>query len=133
MKKLFVFILAFIYLGEVSGMSLYKHYCMDKLVSWGLTNGGKHCSLCGMVKDLPQKGFCKGCCKDEHKLVKLTDDHKASVSIWIGSLLSEVVPDNSTIETAIPSLTTASSWNSIHAPPLKRKVPFYLFNCVFRI
>jgi hypothetical protein len=84
-------------------------------------------------KTLSTKGFCKGCCKDEHQLVKLTGDHKASVSIWPSLLFAETIASYPFIETAKPSLTISSSWNSIHAPPLENKVPVYLFNCVFRI
>ncbi len=133
MKKVFVFFLAFIYLAEASGMSLYKHYCMDRLVSWGLTHEGKNCSSCGMAKNRSSNSLYKGCCKDEQKLVKLTDDHKASACFSPLFLLSQVVPNHYTGETTIAVWRTAFSWNCIHAPPFKHKVPFYLFNCVFRI
>ena len=133
MKKCFVFILAFIYLAEASGMSFYKHYCMDRLVSWGLTKSDNNCHICGMVKNQTHKGLCKGCCKDEHKLIKLTDDHKASASIWPTSLVGESIHLIMIIDSSLPSLESTTSSNSIHAPPDVSTVPVYLFNRVFRI
>ena len=133
MKKLFVFILAITYLAEAGGMSLYKHYCMDRLVSWGLTKGGKNCPSCGMEKNHPDKSECKGCCKDEHKIIKLTGDHKAEFSIWPIALFGEAVPSFYLVESSVPAFGMKSTWNSIHAPPSKHKVPSYLFNCIFRI
>lgn len=134
MKKCLVFILALIYLTEASGMSLYKHYCMDRLVSWGLTKGGKNCPSCGMEKDHSGKATsCKGCCKDEHKIVKLTGDHKAEISISPDAFFSEVLPSFSLVDFSVPASEMASTWNSIHAPPQKYKVPSFIFNCIFRI
>jgi hypothetical protein len=133
MKKLFVFILAFIYLAEVSGMSFYKHYCMDRLVSWGLTKGDKKCPACGMEKEYSAKNNCKGCCKDEHQVVKLSIDHKAETSTWAFSVPEQILPSFTSWEFAFTNFDIASTWNNIHAPPLKHKVPSYLFNCVFRI
>ncbi len=132
-KKLFVFILAFTYLAEASGMSLYKHFCMNRLVSWGLTKGGKNCPSCGMEKDHPGKSECKGCCKDEHKIIKLTGDHKAEFSIWSIALFGEAIPSFSLVESSVSTFGIKSTWNSIHAPPLYNGVPVYLFNCVFLI
>jgi hypothetical protein len=133
MKKAFVFILAFIYLAEVSGMSLYKHYCMDRLVSWGLTKSGKVCSGCGMEKEHSTKVSGNGCCKDEQQVIKLSADHKVSMSTWSFSLLEHAVPFFTFQEFVFADFGNASKWNSIHAPPLKHKVHSYLFNCVFRI
>ena len=132
MKKLFVTILAFIYLFEASGMSYYKHFCMDRFVSWGLTKDNKKCHSCGMLKGNP-KGNCKGCCKDEHKLVKLSADHKASLSIWPASLFGEPIHVYHIIGFYLPTIESTITSNSIHGPPFVNSVPVYLFNRVFRI
>lgn len=133
MKKVVVLIIAFIYLAEVSGMSVYKHYCMDRLVSWGWTKGGRHCPSCGMEKEPPEKKLCNRCCKDEYKIVKLTGDHKTAVFNWQPSQFTEADKLFYTTGIFSPLPATAAAWSNIHAPPLKHKVPFYLFNCVFRI
>ena len=133
MKRLLILLLAFIYLTEVSGMSFYQHYCMDRLVSWGLTKGGSNCPSCGMDKALSGKRFCNGCCKDELKTVKITSDHKAETFSWKASLLSAIVPSFSLTNFSILVSEPDSPWNTIHAPPFKQKVPAYLFNRVFRI
>ncbi len=133
MKKLFVFILAITYLAEAGGMSLYKHYCMDRLVSWGLTKGGKDCPSCGMEKNHPDKSECKGCCKDEHKIIKITGDHRAEFSIWPIALFGEAVPSFSVVESSTLIQETNLVGRNIHAPPQKYKVPAFIFNCVFTI
>ena len=133
MKKCFVLILAIIYLAEASGMSFYKHYCMDRLVSWGFKKSDRKCLQCGMVKNQTKNGLCEGCCKDEHKLIKLTDDHKASASIWPASLFGEPIHVYTIIDSFLPIIDSTTSSNSIHAPPDVSTVPVYLFNSVFRI
>jgi hypothetical protein len=133
MKKLLVFILALTYLAEASGISLYKHFCMDRFVSWGLTKGGKNCPTCKMEKSQPGKGFCKGCCKDEQKLIKLTVDHKAEAFTWNASQFGEAVPSFFITDFLTPVSQIHTTWNNIHAPPSKHKVPAFIYNCVFRI
>ena len=76
----------------------------------------------------------KGCCKDEHKQVKLDDDQK------ITNILSSV--SNSPVEIEIASIdhytfvassSVAITYPVSHAPPDKSLIPVYLSNCVFRI
>ena len=92
MKKLLATILAVVYLTASAGASLHLHYCMDKLVGWTLwSNGAKEdsCSKCGMAKT---EATDNGCCKDEHKLIKLKDVHKAADSYHTQQLLPALIP-----------------------------------------
>jgi hypothetical protein len=51
MKKLFVAILAILYLSTSTGATLHVHYCMGRLAGWGLGhNNSKTCGKCGMEK-----------------------------------------------------------------------------------
>jgi len=70
MKKFIVAIMAFVYLGVSTGIAMNVHYCMGKISSVGLLPGKNTCGKCGMKKG---NG---GCCKDELKIVKLSDAHK---------------------------------------------------------
>src|SRR5687768_15316056 len=98
MKKFLIAILAFLYLSTSVGATVHMHYCMDKLVAWGLgkeKNKKQSCSYCGMSKSTCNK-HCgkesKGCCKDEQKQVKLDNDQKISeATIYIAQLLVETV------------------------------------------
>ncbi|HEY4206556.1 MAG TPA: hypothetical protein VGM31_07085, partial [Puia sp.] len=84
MKKVLVTILAFLYLSTSMGATVHLHYCMGKLVGWGLLdNGGKACLSCGMLKQAAGDGCMvamKGCCHDEQKLIKNEKDQKPGQS-----------------------------------------------------
>ncbi len=69
MKKFLVTILAIVYLGVSSGFAMTIHYCMGKISSVELLTHNDKCSKCGMKAGT-------GCCKDDFKIVKLSDSHK---------------------------------------------------------
>lgn len=75
MKRLFVSILAVLYMVTASGTTLHLHYCMGKFVNATFVNDDNEeheCSRCGMTKK--QK---KGCCEDQHKVIKTDPSHQA--------------------------------------------------------
>jgi hypothetical protein len=80
MKKILVTILAFVYLSTSTGAILHLHYCMGKLVSWGLIDkDSKNCATCGMPKKSSHKGCATtkmGCCEDKHMQLKTSNDQK---------------------------------------------------------
>jgi hypothetical protein len=87
-----------------------------------------------MEKDHSEKATsCKGCCKDEQKIVKLTVDHKAEAFSWNALSFGEVAPSFVVFDFFNPAAEIQSTWNGIHAPPSKHKVPEFIYNCVFRI
>ena len=133
MKKLFVAILAVYYLGTSAGATLQLHYCMDKLVDWRLWTSGKKdnkCSSCGMAKNEPTNN---GCCKDEHKQIKLENDHRAADGYQQVQLLSVIIPLRLIQLPLIdlPAFTEENPANS--APPRSSGVAVYIRNEVFRI
>ena len=133
MKKLFVFILAVIYLSEASGMGLHLHYCMDKLVSWGLTESNKKCFTCDhSISCAPTVG-CKDCCKDELKTAKFDNANKVDQVLLTRNFPLVTVHLFSSLEVPciVPYTTTRA--NNINAPPSPYKVPIFIFNRVFRI
>jgi hypothetical protein len=133
MKKLFVFILAIIYLSEASGMSLHLHYCMDKLVSWGLTESQKKCSICDHSISCTPKIACKDCCKDELKTAKFDNANKVDQVLLIRNFPLEAVHLFSFLEVPCIVPYTTIRVNNINAPPDPYKVPIFIFNRVFRI
>ena len=77
MKKFLILILTFAYLATTTGATVHMHYCMDKLVELNLWHSEKdQCNNCGMDKSETKDD--KGCCKDEHKQVKVDKDHYTS-------------------------------------------------------
>src|SRR5215212_4044330 len=87
MKKITVAILAIIYLTVSSGVAMSIHYCMGKVSSIDLMHNSEKCGKCGMKKT-------NGCCKDEFKIVKLSDSHKL-ISNEISIFSPVAVIDNS--------------------------------------
>lgn len=116
------------YSAATMGATVHLHYCMDKFVGWTLLHGegDNECGNCGMKE---KKG---GCCKDEHKQIKVDTDHQKS-SVLKYNLLFEgpaLVTAFASYEfkTIIPSFCTPLS----NAPLISLK-RLHLLNCVFLI
>lgn len=117
---------------------MHLHYCMGKLVSWGLINhDSKNCGFCGMPKKVGNKHCITakmGCCKDEHKQVKTGDDQKIVSSEL---QLLKLFPQASAINhPALPDFRVPSfamEHPSTNAPPVIGKVAIFLLNRNFRI
>jgi hypothetical protein len=131
MKKFIVTILAFLYLAATAGATIHFHYCMDELVNAGLWHSDdKKCSRCGMEKSHENNN---GCCKDEHKQVKLETDHKGVPAYQLTEPGSAALPVP-LFEIADINLPTVTGRNSLsHAPPRRDEIAVYIRNCVFRI
>ncbi len=118
MKKVFVTILAFVYLTVSSGATVHMHYCMGKLESWDLspkTNG--KCGACGM-----QKAGHKGCCHDTQKQVKIEKDQKISASAFLSlKIFSDAIVLNNTGSPLVYITSFVSNDAIAHAPPAVRR------------
>ncbi|WP_153797146.1 HYC_CC_PP family protein [Foetidibacter luteolus] len=127
MKKFVTAIIAVLYLGISSGVVLNLHYCMNELSSIDLhASENAVCGKCGMKK----KGDC---CKDEVKIVKISDAHKYVAAAF--QFVFEALPAEKTplIQVQIPydNSVVVNSW--AHGPPLVSQSPLYLKNRVFRV
>lgn len=112
------------------GATVHLHYCMDKLISWGLSEQeGGTCDKCGMEK---KEG--KNCCKDESTQVKLKVDQKVPQTIeflFQPIVVTSFIPADLNLEDRLLSLSALHPQS--HAPPLFPCTPVYLRNCVFLI
>ena len=126
MKKITVAILAVIYLTVSSGVAMTVHYCMGKVASVDLMHASDKCGKCGMKVN-------GGCCKDEFKIVKLSDSHKL-ISNDINIFAPVAIIDNSKsiFDTDI-FLTRIRSDFKNHSPPGSSGVSLNILYCVFRI
>ena len=132
MKKLFVAILAILYISTTTGATLHIHYCMGELADWGLgQNKSKTCGECGMEKTDEKYN---GCCKDEFKFIKNTADQKTTQSAFqLVQLIVAALPV-SFIEIPFTDFPFLAEENPInHAPPRSSSVAVYIRNCVFLI
>lgn len=74
-----------------------------------------------------------GCCKHEHKQVKLENDHKGVATYSLTELVSIALP---VVVFEVPDikLSTVTEQNpQSHAPPRSGDIAVYIRNCVFRI
>ena len=137
MKKLLATILAVVYLSSSMGATLHLHYCMGKLISWGLVNHEtKNCSNCGMLKSgmaAHSVNANEGCCKDEHKQIKSDQDQKLSQNTVEFSKITDAVPPHAAFHSYSFHLSQAVEYPTANAPPLIARESIFLFNCNFRI
>jgi hypothetical protein len=105
---------------------------MGKMVEWSVSdNEEENCPICGSDKG---KMVEKGCCKDEHKQLKITNDHSITETAFQGLYLMAVALPDSFID--IPAITFSSITEenpTSNAPPYSTGTPIYKRNCVFRI
>lgn len=131
MKKFIVAILSFLYISTSSGATVHMHYCMGELVNWSLWhNESDKCDNCGMEKNDTKDN---GCCKDEHKQLKIEKDQKVADSFKMMKLITCSFPVSS-IEIIAHDLFSFTEENPVsHAPPRKSDIAVYILNCTFRI
>lgn len=129
MKKIAVILLLLIYGSATMGATIHMHYCMNEFVGWSLWHGKKNneCGKCGMKE---KKG---GCCKDEHKQVKLKAEHQKNVTAQyiqfsdVGALISPIIDYN------FKGMSISLGFPVSNGPPIIPKERLYIFHCVFLI
>ena len=128
MKKLFVTILALVYLTSSSGGMVNLHYCMGKLMSWDLAVESKNkCGTCGM-----EKSGHKSCCHDEHKFYKLSDSHKnVSNNLSFAGAGISVVSLGAIFQSR-PPVHTPKAENNDYSPPYDTGPSPIIMHCTFR-
>lgn len=132
MKKFLVAILALLYLTTSTGATVHMHYCMGKLVDWGFAHSkNDSCENCGMSKKNEKN---KGCCKDEHKQVKLEQDQKITqATVEVMQLGVAVIPQLF-YQPDTPCFTSITEENPVsNAPPRSSSVAVYILNRTFLI
>lgn len=127
MKRFTVAILAVIYFTISTGMVVNIHYCMGKVSEVNVDILAKKiCSGCG-------KKEMKGCCKTQHKFIKLEDNHKPSaVDFAFQSPVQIIESTFNHINVAPSSVSDRMAFHN-HYPPLIPQQDINLLHCVFRI
>jgi hypothetical protein len=128
MKKIYIGILAIVYMAVSSGIAVELHYCMGRKAGMELFgSSNEKCGKCGMTEKKT------GCCHDEFKFYKLTDSYK-TVSNEINFATPEfaIVTGYNIYNWQMP-VNAAASAVSNHSPPYYTKPDVCIMNCVFRI
>jgi CDGSH-type Zn-finger protein len=125
MKRFIVLILALIYFTTSSGMVVNLHYCMGKISSVKVNVLAKNLCGCG-------KKETKGCCKTEHKVVKISDNHNPSYTNYSFENTFSTVPVTYYFVANSYAVNAQTKQFVNHSPPLINE-EIFLRNCVFRI
>jgi hypothetical protein len=119
-----------IYGSATIGATVHLHYCMDEFVGWSLfhSNDDK-CGKCGM-----EEKDKDGCCKDEHKQLKLKTDHQKAAVAQSINLVTAAVLFEPVIDFNFQSIVRLNeSYPTCHAPPDNGNINFHVLYCVFLI
>ncbi|MBK7345852.1 MAG: hypothetical protein IPI98_02770 [Chitinophagaceae bacterium] len=129
MKKIVVILLLLIYGSATMGATIHMHYCMNELVGWGLWHGerDKECGKCGMKE---KKG---GCCKDEHKQVKLKTEHQKSATAQYIQFLDVPALTTPVADFSFEIKPASLAFPVSNAPPKIPRERLYILHCVFLI
>jgi hypothetical protein len=133
MKKLFLYLLSFVFIITSSGVMVNMHYCMGKLAGTSISianNSTKKCGKCGMEK-VTKKG--KGCCHDSKKLIKNVVDQNTTNNFCNIEHPLTILPSThfDILSIVTPNIDKYSYYS--HAPPHDFGVPIYIADCSFLI
>jgi len=128
-KKIVVILLLLIYGSATMGATIHMHYCMNEFVGWSLWHGkkDKECGKCGMKE---KKG---GCCKDEHKQVKLKTEHQKSATAQYIQFLDVPALVTPLTDFSFKGTPIALDFPVSNAPPKIPRERLYILHCVFLI
>ena len=128
LKRLIILFFVFAYLVPAIGFSVDVHWCGKSVRVVDLNSVHQARSPC-------KTNMPKGCCKDKHILMKLTDAHKNFTSVNnLKSFTSVKVQGPIFINSLISDFPIfVFDFSKYHAPPFKSKEPPYLTNSTFRI
>ena len=137
MRRVLVSILAVLYLAMTGGVTFCAHYCMGEAhgTELSLFSNEEHaCGSCGMTK----KSEGNGCCKDEHKTLKLEQKHvpgtDVAAPLFAGFVALPLAHHG--WEISRPFSTQAGHYTAAcNGPPLPRSsaTPIYLRVRNFRV
>ena len=138
MKRFFASVMAFLYLSTSMGATLHLHYCMGKLVGWGLkSHESAACAFCGMEKKTDSSTGIftkKNCCRDDHKEIKTAGDQKlVQTEFQFLKLIPDVSLEYAPTFSSLQFHPEFSTQSVVNGTPKAGKQPVFLLNCNFRI
>jgi hypothetical protein len=104
---------------------------MNKFVGWDLLHSeNEKCGKCGMKEEATKKG----CCKDEHKQLKLETDHQlsAATGFTTPNASPALITPFYSYQFQIQSFEIVSDIN-FHPPPNLRTQKLNILYCNYRI
>ena len=111
------------------GATIHLHYCMNEFVGSSLWHSNKNdeCGKCGM------KEKKDGCCKDEHKQVKLKTDHQKSAITQYFKIVATPALITPIVTLDVKETLVALTFAVSNAPPKIPREELYILYSVFLI
>lgn len=129
MKKAWIILLFFLYLGNVSGMHIHVHYCCGKIKYISFFDVEEKKSCCGSKKK------SKGCCHDKTAHVKTADQHKSAGGLKIPGpafKYTDLFIQDPSLRISALGLPIKRT-EVIYKPPVRNVPPLYIFNNILLI
>ena len=128
MKKIYIGILALVYMAVSSGIAVELHYCMGDMAGMELYGSSSDkCGKCGMTEKKA------GCCHDEFSFYKISDSHKTATNdINFTAPVFAVVTEYNIYNWQMSAITASTAVNN-HSPPDYTEPPARIMNGTFRI
>lgn len=129
MKKLAVILLLLLYGSVTIGATVHLHYCMNHIVSWSFWHSeDAKCSKCGMKEKVG------GCCKEEHKQIRIQSDQLNVSTKFILDNVSSPGLIPLPVCFFIPRFEKINPGSiSCNAPPPRPGISLCILHCVYRI
>lgn len=130
MKKVLLFIFTLFYFGIASGAVVEFHYCMGRLVEWGIGESKEEqtCSSCKMNSE-----DTKNCCKKEQQVVKVEQSQKTEFSFQFKQFPALIVQPLLLEQLPVAASCECISNHYSNAPPRAEKTPVFVTLRTFRI
>lgn len=130
MRKTGLIILTFLYLAFTAGVSVQRHYCMNRMAAIRFSSHHEdRCGYCGM----DQSERSNTCCRDESATFKITDDQQPSVASELKLPNMLYLYSITVLTDQAPVLFNIAHEFQDHGPPGTSPVPLYVRNRIFRI
>lgn len=128
MKKVYIGILAIVYMAVSSGIAMELHYCMGDKAGIELYGASSDtCGKCGMTEKN------SGCCHDEFKFYKISDSHKVVTNDINLAASSYAAIDNTYLYNKTMSVEAALIAVNNYIPPDYTAPEARILHCIFRI
>lgn len=131
MRKTGLLILTFIYLAFTAGVTLQRHFCMNRMSGIRFSaHTEDRCDTCGMEKSERDDS----CCHDEQSVYKITDDQQPAYSLLVIEVPDSSLPPGIR-HCSFPKLIMGSLSPVLfeHGPPGGHAVPLFIRYNVYRI
>lgn len=130
-RKTGLIILTFLYLAFTAGVSIQRHYCMNRLATLRFSvHAEDRCGFCGMEKSERDNS----CCRDEQAIYKITDDQEPGLQTTLHTpVLSDFISFHALPVTRISSYNAMDNRVYSHGPPGLSSFPLFIRFGVFRI